>query len=129
MDDDLIEEDMEGACTTLGHHYNGRNLTLLVIIWSVVLFNYYLINMNAKEMSGGIYKNNLAIAVSSLCGCLSTRKLLDYVSTKNFIIVYFGLAFIVNIAQILIEDEQNSICLTFLSAFVIYSNFTAILYC
>ena len=57
---------------------NGYNLILVIILWSIVMFNFYLINMDAKSFAGGIYQNTLAISLSSLLGVIVTRTILEF---------------------------------------------------
>ena len=118
----------ESACMTLSEQSHSKNLFLMVLLWTVVVFNYYLINMDAKHFSGGIYRNSMAIALSSMLACIVTLFLLSFLTTRKFMMIYFWLAAVFGTAHILIRNEDVTIGLTFMTAFVVYSNYTTALY-
>ena len=124
----LIEQEKESVIDTLKKTDSFSNFIIVVLLWTAIVFDYYLINLDAKSYVGGIYKNTLAIAVSSLTSCFLTRLILEFVSTKVFIPIFFFLAAIFSFFHTFAHESNLAVTLTSLTTFVAYSNYTTILY-
>ncbi len=89
--------------------------------------------MDSKSFTGGIYFTTFSIAGSSLIACLITRTILEFISTKVFIGIYFFLAALIGCFHVAngryeIIPEEWGISIAAGLAFVSYSNYTTVLY-
>lgn len=67
------------------------NLLVAIVIWSVNIFNYYLINFSLRYFPGSIYANIVTVALADIFGYSISGVILKKTSLKfSLLIGYTG---------------------------------------
>ena len=72
--------------------YFRRNTLILIVCWSSVSFNYYLVNFLLQFIEGSIYNNSIASSMSDVISILFSGMLLSKLGLKLSFVIYFLLA-------------------------------------
>lgn len=84
----------EGFLDMLRDGNNFMNLVVMVWTWSFTSFAYYLVSFYIKYFKGSVYLNSFLFGVAGLAGTLIFAILVNFMTSKNLLILSFIFTFV-----------------------------------